>query len=92
MTNLCTEVLHRSALDKLAACHVQHYGGESEHRQTMVELCKVMSIAGAESLNYVPIVPLLYVSKRVRELDISITIDGLIDGKATMNVLNLERH
>ena len=48
-----TEDLPRSALDRLVKCYVRQYGGSLDRRQTFVEICTVISTAGAESLNYV---------------------------------------
>ena len=92
MMDLQTETLPRSALDRLVKCYVRQYGGKLAHRQTFVEFCTVISIAGAESLNYVPGIMLFSVSEKVRELEISTTIDGLIDRKATTGILSLKRH
>ena len=82
-----TENLPRSALDRLVKCYVRQYGGSLDRRQTFVEICTVISTAGAESLNYVPSVVCFSVSGKVRELEISTTIDGLIDRKAAISIL-----
>lgn len=79
-------------MDYLAECHVEQYGGILGHRQNLVELCTVMSIAGAESLDYFPCEVRSSVLEKARELEILTTLDELIDGKATTSVLNLERH
>ena len=92
MGNPWTEDLHRYPLDNLVEYHVQQVGGELEYRQTMFELCTVMSMAGAEPSNYRSKKFRNSVSEMARELEIFTTIDGLIDGKATVSVLNLERH
>ena len=94
MMDLQTETLPRSALDRLVRCYVRQFVAESDHRQTLVELCAVISIAGAESLNYLYVssVMCFTLSEKVRELEISTTIDGLIDRKAAIGVLNLDRH
>ena len=87
-----TETLPRSALGRLVKCYIRLYGGGLDNRQTFIEFCRVISIAGAESLNYVSDVMYFSVSDKVRELEISTTIDGLIDCKATISILNLKRH
>ena len=63
-----------------------------DHGQTLLELCTVMSIAGAESLDDFLCEFRCDVLEKVRALEIFTTLDGLIDGKATMGVLNLECH
>ena len=94
MTNLWTEILHRSALDHLAECHVylDDTRPNLEHKQVLVELCTNLFIAGGELLHYSPLVLRRPVSEKVRELEILATVDGLINGKATISVLNLLRH
>ncbi|KAM0796422.1 hypothetical protein BDR22DRAFT_893275 [Usnea florida] len=76
------DIWGQSVFDCLARFYVQGHRRKRrlEHGHNLVELCTVMSIAGAESLGYDPVRGGWHVSQRVRELNIFTTLDGLIDG------------